>query len=56
MASQFDLKGKQIIHPTRVALSGKTVGPGLFSLMEVLGKEKNIKRLMGAIDKIDKYK
>ncbi|MDD3656648.1 MAG: glutamate--tRNA ligase [Atribacterota bacterium] len=56
MASQFNLKGKQIIHPTRVALSGKTVGPGLFSLMEVLGKEKNIKRLMGAIYKINKYK
>ncbi len=54
MADQLHLKGKQIIHPTRVALSGKTVGPGLFSLMEVLGKEKNLSRLKRAIDRLDK--
>ncbi len=45
MASEMDLKGKQIIHPARVSLSGKTIGPSLFALMEVLGKEKNMMRL-----------
>lgn len=29
-----------IVHPTRVALTGKTVGPGLFELMAVLGPER----------------
>jgi glutamyl-tRNA synthetase len=48
-ASTMNLKGKQIIHPARVSLSGKKVGPSLFSLMEVLGKEKNIKRLRDMI-------
>ena len=29
-----------VVHPTRVALTGKTVGPGLFELMSVLGAER----------------
>lgn len=54
MASELNLKGKDIIHPTRIALSGKTVGPSLFSLMEILGKDKNINRLEKTIKKIEK--
>ncbi len=54
MANQLNLKGKQIIHPARVSLSGKTVGPSLFALMEVLGKERNIKRLEKMISKLSK--
>ena len=42
VASSLQIKGGQIIHPTRVALSGKKVGPGLFEMMVVLGKEKII--------------
>jgi len=34
-----------IVHPVRVALTGKTVGPGLFELMAVLGAEKVKARL-----------
>ncbi|MEZ0327000.1 MAG: glutamate--tRNA ligase, partial [Fimbriimonas sp.] len=29
-----------IVHPTRVAMTGKTTGPGLFELMAVLGPER----------------
>ena len=46
IATEMNLKGKQIIHPTRVSLSGKKVGPSLFALMEVLGKETNVQRLL----------
>lgn len=53
IAAQLNIKGRQIIHPTRAALSGKTVGPSLFALMEVLGKDKNIKRLEKAITNLD---
>jgi glutamyl-tRNA synthetase len=45
IANEMNLKGKQIIHPTRVSLSGKKIGPSLFALMEVLGKEINVQRL-----------
>jgi len=34
-----------VVHPTRVALTGKTVGPGLFELMSVLGPERMLKRI-----------
>jgi glutamyl-tRNA synthetase len=37
-----------VVHPTRVALTGKTVGPGLFELMSVLGPERMVKRLARA--------
>ena len=35
----------KVFHPLRVALSGRTEGPSLFHLMEILGKERVIKRL-----------
>jgi len=56
VASSLQIKGGQIIHPTRVALSGKKVGPGLFELMVVLGQEKTVKRLQEAIEKIEEAK
>jgi glutamyl-tRNA synthetase len=39
----------KIIHPTRLALTGRTVSPGLFDVMLLLGKEKTIKRMKDAI-------
>lgn len=44
-AESLGLKAKDLVHPTRVALTGKKVGPGLFETMEVLGKDKVIERL-----------
>jgi glutamyl-tRNA synthetase len=45
LAEEKKLKAGQIIHPTRIAISGKTTGAGLFEMMEVLGKEKVTGRL-----------
>lgn len=42
---EFNLSASKIIHPLRVSLTGKTIGPGLFELMEILGKNETIKRL-----------
>lgn len=42
------LKAAGIIHPTRMAISGKTAGAGLFEMMEVLGKEKVLERMRNA--------
>lgn len=39
-----------IVHPVRVALTGKTAGPGLFELMAVLGPSRMIVRLERALD------
>lgn len=41
-----------VVHPTRVALTGKTVGPGLFELMSVLGPKRMVDRLERAKSKL----
>lgn len=48
MAQEKELKAGAIIHPTRVAISGKTTGAGLFEMMEVMGKDKVIERMKKA--------
>lgn len=40
---------KELIHPLRVALSGRTVGPGMFELIQALGKATTIERIDKAI-------
>lgn len=42
----------QYIHPTRLALTGKTVGPGLFELAELLGKDTCLRRIDRGIEYI----
>ena len=42
------IKLKAIAQPARVALSGRKDGPGLFEMMEILGKEKVARRLEAA--------
>ena len=46
------LKLGKIAQPTRVALTGGTVSPGIFEVMEILGKEKVIDRLNKALSAI----
>lgn len=43
------IKLGKIAQPVRVALTGKTVSPGIFEIIEVLGKTTVIKRLKAAI-------
>jgi len=40
-----DLPMKVVAQPARVAMTGRTRSPGLFEVMEVLGKEKTLARL-----------
>ena len=40
-----DLKLGKIAQPVRVALTGGTVSPGIFEIIEVLGKDKTLDRL-----------
>jgi len=45
LADELKIKAAELIHPTRVAISGKTVGVGLFEMMELLGRDKVLKRM-----------
>ena len=44
------LKFGKIAQPVRVALTGKTVSPGIFEIIEVLGKERTLSRLKAATE------
>jgi glutamyl-tRNA synthetase len=46
------VKLAKIAQPLRVALTGKTASPGLFELMQVLGKEAVLRRLTHAISHV----
>jgi glutamyl-tRNA synthetase len=47
LAEERGLKAAGLIHPARLAISGKTSGAGLFEMMELLGREKVLRRLRG---------
>ena len=47
--ARFEVKGGEVIHPVRVALSGRQTGPGLFEMIEVLGRTRTLARLDRAI-------
>lgn len=49
-AAGKSLPMRAVVHPVRVALTGKAVGPGLFELMEVLGRARVLQRLRHAAD------
>jgi len=50
LMDELKIKGGVIIHPTRLALTGRTVSPGLFEVMALLGKKKCLERLDKAIE------
>lgn len=47
-----NLKPKQVFQPVRVAVSGKEIGPGIFELISILGKETVLKRLSDVIEQL----
>lgn len=48
LAERLGIGTGDLFHPTRLAVSGRTVGPGLFEMMEVLGRERCVERLARA--------
>jgi len=51
MAEQKGVGTGSLIHPVRVAVSGTATGPGLFELLEVLGKERVLRRMERAVQR-----
>jgi glutamyl-tRNA synthetase len=46
---QAGVKIGDLIHPIRVAVTGKTVGPGLYDCLAILGRDKSLARLTRAL-------
>ena len=48
-----ELKMGKLAQPLRVALTGGTVSPGIFEVMELLGKDRTLARLQSGIQKAE---
>jgi glutamyl-tRNA synthetase len=49
---ELGLQMGQLAQPMRVALTGSTVSPGIHEVIAVLGKERTLKRLRAALDRL----
>ena len=49
-AEDMGLAAGKLIHPTRLAVSGVSFGPGLFEMLELLGRERVLRRLQAALN------
>jgi glutamyl-tRNA synthetase len=52
LVEKMGIKAGQMIHPVRVALTGGTVSPGIFEVIEYLKKDKAVNRLLEVKDKL----
>ncbi len=53
LAAEMDVKPATLIHPTRLALTGRTVGPSLFALAALIGRGECVRRLEDVAARID---
>ncbi|MGZ8374791.1 MAG: glutamate--tRNA ligase, partial [Nitrospira sp.] len=51
LVEEEGIKMGQLAQPVRVALTGRTASPGLFEVMEVLGRERTLVRLKAGIER-----
>ena len=52
LAKELNVKAGQLFGSLRVATTGLRVAPPLFETMEVLGKERTLTSIQGAIDRL----
>jgi len=53
VVERHDLKLGQLAQPTRVAIVGGTASPGIFETLQLLGRERSLKRIEGALRYIE---
>lgn len=52
VAEEAGEKVKVFVHPCRLAVSGRSVGPSLYHMLEVMGKDRVLSRMQRTIDKV----
>jgi glutamyl-tRNA synthetase len=56
LAAEMKISASRLIHPTRLALTGVTVGAPLFDVVALLGKKTALRRLKKFVEKIRESK
>ena len=49
LSTERGIKAGQLIHATRVAVTGQAVSPGIFDVLELMGRERVVARLGGVL-------
>jgi len=49
LAEARGVSGGKIFQPLRVALTGRTVSPGIFEVLQLLGRDRSLARIRGAV-------
>jgi glutamyl/glutaminyl-tRNA synthetase len=52
VADQCTVKPAALIHAVRVAATGRAVSPGLFEVLELLGRDRTLSRLDTALSRL----
>jgi glutamyl/glutaminyl-tRNA synthetase len=50
LGAEIGCKVGELVHPARVAVSGRSVGPSLYHMLEVMGQLRVLQRMDRAID------
>jgi glutamyl-tRNA synthetase len=50
--TEVDMQENKLNQPVRVALTGGSIGAGVYETIELLGKEKVVKRISGTLEKL----
>ena len=50
ITKRYDLKLIKVAQPVRIALTGKTISPGIFEMLEILGKDEALSRIKRLIE------
>jgi glutamyl-tRNA synthetase len=53
LAQKLACKTGDLVHPARVAVSGRSVGPSLYHMLEVMGKERVLSRFDRVLARLD---
>jgi len=52
LASEMDVGAGKVIHPLRVALTGRQHSPGIFEVLVLLGRERSLGRIDRALERL----
>jgi glutamyl-tRNA synthetase len=52
LLAEYQVKFGDLVHPLRAAVTGRANSPGIFEVLELLGKERTVKRLGAALAEI----
>ena len=53
LAEETGVSAGKLIHPIRLAVTGRGASPGLFEVLELLGRDRSLKRIDRLIDRIE---